>query len=330
MNLKEAVIRYVENITGHAPILTPLPKGAAVRVPVFLMELYELFRVKLFQRDLALAVGKEHKNGFTPMEYMGHAEQLRDALGEIVALVLPHVASYDRNRLVRMGVAFIVPERQLFLPQLLVDLRNHFPRAKRNTGEALPYPAQVILLYHLLKSSVEHYSLREVAERLGYSPMTISNAVDGLKGFGLCETRAVGRKYHLHFKARGRKLWEEALPHLRSPVRARRFVRGKPAEADAFQAGMTALSAYTRIGDDRLPVYAMREDKYRQEMKTGRLIECPGPDEAEAEIEAWFYSPEPLAEVGRVDRLSLFLTFRDSPDERVAQARRELMEGLRW
>jgi len=243
---------------------------------------------------------------------------------------LPHVAAYDRNRLVKHGVAFIVPGRQLFLPQLLVDLREYFPRRRQPTGDKLSYPSQTIVLYHLLKEPVEHYSLRDLARRLRYSAMTLSNVGNELTGLQLCTAVTTGRKRMLHFEKQGRRLWKTALPYLRSPVKARRWVRGNIVGKTAMKAGITALSACTDIGEDPLPTYAVRDNQYRKNLEAGDLLGCHGPDEAEAGIELWHYSPDLLAEDGRVDPLSLYLSLRESPDERVAKALREMLEGVQW
>lgn len=329
MNTSSAIIRYIEQITGQVLALAPLSGKAAAKIPVFLMELYDLSRIKLFDRELILAIAKDHEEKFTPSEYAGHSEQFQDVLGEDVVLVLSHVAAYDRNRLVKQNVAFIVPERQLFLPRILVDLKDYFPHRKRKLAETLSYPAQVVVLYHLLKKSIEPYSLRKLADCLVYSAMTLSNVGDELSAMGLCDVIIAGRKRHLYFKAKGQKLWELALPHLRSPVRTRRWVRGNPINACAVKSGMTALSDYTQIGADPFPTYAMRDNECHKKLANGDLAVCHA-DEAEAQIEAWFYAPELLAENSRADRLSLFLILRNSPDERLAKALRELLEGVQW
>lgn len=330
MNTKDALIRYIEKIIGQTPVIKPVPKKKMAKVPLYLVELYDLFYLKLFERELVLAVARDQEDGFTPREYAAHAEQLRDALGEIIALVLPHVIAYNRDRLIKQGVAFIVPGRQLFLPQLLVDLRNNFPRRKRSSRESLSYPAQLVVLYHLLKASIEPYSLRELANRFGYSAMTLSNVGDELSALALCEDRTTGRKRNLHFEARGRQLWKKFLPYLRTPVQARHWVRGIPFRISGIKAGITALSAYTAIEDDSLPTYAMRNTAYRKRLETGELIGCHGPDEAEAQIESWFYVPAILADDNRVDKLSLFLTLHESSDERVTKALRELLGRVQW
>jgi hypothetical protein len=53
-------------------------------------------------------------------------------------------------------------------------------------------------------------------------------------------------------------------------------------------------------------------------------------DEANACIEAWTYDPRLLAADGRVDALSLYLSLRDSPDERVQQQLESLLEAVSW
>ena len=330
MNKQSEAIRYIGQITGYTPTFTPLSEGEKANIPVYLVELYDLFRLKIFNRELVLAVAKGHEGGFTPAEYAAHAEQLRDALEESIALVLSHVTAYQRNRLIKQGVAFIVPERQLFLPQILVDLRDYFPRRKPTSRKTLSYPGQLVVLYHLLKTPIESYSLRELAKRLGYSAMTLSNVADDLSGFDLCKAKTTGRKRNLQFKLQGRKLWEKVLPCLRAPVQTRRWIRDIPPNISVIKAGITALSAYTRIADDFLPTYAIRNREYRKLLETGDLIGCHGPDEAKAQIEVWFYTPELLADDNRVDRLSLYLALRNSPDERVAKALREMLRGVQW
>lgn len=330
MNAQQDVVQHIQRVLGFEAHLKVLPSKAVAGVPVFLVSLYDFLETVLFDRRVVLAVAKDHGDGFTPSEYAQHAEQIRDAVNEIVALVLPHVAAYDRKRLIKNGVAFLVPGRQMFLPQLLVDLREHFPRRRQPAGDKLSYPAQAVVLYHLLSGPVEDASLRAVAKALRYSPMTLSNASNELTGCRFCTAVTTGRKRTLHFNRQGRKLWKAALPHLRSPVKARRWVRGVAGGAGLLAAGMSALSAYTDIGDDPLPTYAIRDNVYRKKLEAGELVGCHGPDEAEACMELWHYAPDLLGRHGRVDPLSLCLSLQDSPDERVSKALRTVEEGVQW
>jgi len=330
MNTRQDVVQYIERVLGFEAHLKVLPSRAVAGVPVFLASLYDFCETMLFGRRVVLAIAKDHGDGFTPSEYAQHAEQIRNAVNEIVAMVLPHTAAYDRKRLIKNGVAFLVPGRQMFLPQLLVDLREHFPRRKQPAGDKLSYPAQAVVLYHLLCGPVEDASLRDLAKTLRYSPMTLSNATNELTVCRFCTAVTTGRKRTLHFNKQGRKLWRAALPLLRSPVKVRRWVRGIAGDAGFLAAGISALSAYSDIGDDPLPTYAVRDNVYRKKLEAGELVECHGPDEAEACMELWHYAPELLGRQGRVDPLSLCLSLQDSPDERVSKALRTVEEGVQW
>ncbi len=330
MNKQSEIIRYIGQISGYTPALLPLSDRETANVPVYLVELYDLFRLKIFNRELVLAVAKGHDEGFTPAEYAAHTKQLRDSLEENIALVLFHVTAYQRSRLIKKGVAFIVPERQLFLPQILVDLRDYFPRRKPPPRNTLSYPAQLVVLYHLLKMPIDPYSLRELAKRIGYSAMTLSNVADELSGLDLCKERTSGRTRNLQFILPGRKLWEEVLPRLRTPVHTYRWICDIPPHIIAIKAGITALSAYTQIADDLIPTYVIRDREYRKLLETGDIVGCHGPDEAKAKIEVWFYTPELLAADYRVDRLSLYITLRNSSDERVIKALRQILGGVQW
>jgi len=48
-------------------------------------------------------------------------------------------------------------------------------------------------------------------------------------------------------------------------------------------------------------------------------------------IQRWRYSPAILADDRRtVDRLSLYLSLRDSADERIQSALSRMLEGVKW
>ena len=47
-------------------------------------------------------------------------------------------------------------------------------------------------------------------------------------------------------------------------------------------------------------------------------------------VESWTYDPRKLATDGFVDRLSLYLTLKHVPDERVQQALAHMLAEVRW
>jgi DNA-binding MarR family transcriptional regulator len=319
---------YLEQITGHAPVVRGLAVTDTQKVPLFLRSAYELHETRLFDRRFVLAVEQAEPEHASPAEYARHASMLRQALGADVVLVLFHVPTFVRNRLVQQGVPFIVPGRQMFLPLLVVDLRERGIRRTR-TREVVSAAAQLVLLAHLQKHNVEGHSLRELAAALGYSPMTLTNVGDELQSLGVCNVAVKGRTRHLVFTTARRDLWEQALPHLDSPVRTRRWVRWiGVTEAAKIAAGMTALERTTHLNDDAIPTVALGQHEYRVRVQRGELVECALREDAEAQVECWGYDPRKLADGNCVDRLSLFLSQRDSTDERVQKELKTLLGGV--
>lgn len=330
MNLKETFIRYFAKATGHDPAVADVGAPQTAKLPLYLRSFYDVCRATVFDRPLLLAVQKERRAVATPAEYAAHHHKLREVLGEDVALVLPVIASYTRQQLVRQRVPFVVPDRQMFLPTLLVDLRERFPRPGRPATQNLSAAAQVVVLRHLLGQPVEGLALGELAAELGYSAMTLSNVRQELEAAGLCQTIREQRRMRLAFPTPRRELWTRAEPRLQDPVKARHWIRFAQPGKGWRRAGLTALAELTLVADDTVPNYAVDGGEFRRQRECGEITVGHGPEGAQASIEVWRYDPGVLAEGKMVDQLSLILSLRETDDERVTQALGELVKGMSW
>lgn len=330
MNLKTTFIRYFTEATGYEPVVQSVSVPQTARLPLYLRSYYDVYRVSIFDRPMLLAVQKEKAAMATPAEYAAHQNKLREVLGEDVALVLPVVASYTRQQLVRQRVPFVVPDRQMFLPTLLVDLRERFPRGGRPAKQKLSAVAQVVLLRHLLGKPVEDLALGEMAAELGYSAMTLSNVRQELEAAKLCQTIREQRRVRLTFPMPRRELWTRAEPLLQDPVKDRHWVRFAQPGEGWRGAGLTALAELTLVADDAIPTFATGAADFRRQVMNEMISVCPGPEGAQARLEAWRYDPRSLAGGKNVDPLSLVLSLRDMADERVTQAVGQLVKGMAW
>lgn len=321
---------YLTKIAGTNPHLEAIEASVAAKLPLYLKSGYSLEEVNLLNQRFFLALENKHKETSTPGVYAKQFDQLRKFVDGNIALVIEDLPSFARNRLLRMGVPFIVPGRQMFLPFMALDLRENFPKVEP-ASDKLTAAAQVVLLFHLQKRNLEQLSLREIANLLGYSAMTLSKVAQEFKQAQVCKLETLGRTLHLRFMGDGkRELWERALPLLRSPVKAKHWVRWYHRPERMVTAGLTVLAKHTMIQDDNIPTYAMDEKELRQGLKAERLIRCDEPDEAMGVIEAWSYDPNILADGNEVDRLSLYLSLKDNGDERVRMALNEYLESMQW
>ena len=236
--------------------------------------------------------------------------------------------SYVRNRLVKQRIPFIVPGTQMFLPMLMIDLREQFAKSNNQMRSTLSAVSQLMVIYQILKGSLDETPLGQIATRLGYSAMAMSKAQDELQRAGLCEVIRTWRTVSLHFTARGKALWRQAEPLLTTPVKRRLWIRWGQPRARAALAGTTALSRASMLSDDRVPTYAMRDKNLASAMDKGEIFGCGGPEDAEARMEAWKYDPWVLADNDAADRCSLYLSLRQSTDERIEKEIRSLVDGI--
>jgi DNA-binding MarR family transcriptional regulator len=325
--LPQRLLDHLGTLLGERPDLV---SEKAAGLPLFLRERYKIWSAHLFGRKFLLAVEKEDWEAGSPGEYESQAEALRTHLGETLVLVLPLLPSYARNRMVRLGIPFIVPGSQVFLPMAMIDLRERFSQPKPERRKRLTPAAQCLILYHLQRQSLEHLPLRDIAEKIGYSPIMLTKVKDELETANLCNTSRRGRSITLAFKFHGRDLWDRAQPHLCSPVKKVHWLDWDQPGHPALAAGLTALSQLTDISEDRLPAYALLSKTFQTNLERGLYNGCPGPEDANLRLESWSYNPLLLGTDTRVDPLSLYLSLRDSPDERIQQQLETIIDDQSW
>ena len=325
---------YLEAVSG-GPV-AQLRHSAAVeeRLSLALRGRYRLETVRLFDWELTLAVESGGQEPATPAAYRSHVASIAALATGPVALVLSGVTSATRARLIEARVPFIVPGNQLFLPMCLVDLRERMTRPIVPRETRLGSVAQLVVLTHLQRQRMDVMSLAEAASFLAYSPMMLTKAKDELVASGLCTVRTEGRSLRLAFATQGCALWETALPRLASPVVRTHLVRFSAPDRRSevpggfVRAGVSALSALTHLAEDPLVTYAVSKGVAATTGPSLRHVELD--DDAHARVEIWRYDPDRLSNDGRVDALSLYLTLRETADERVLGALEDLLENVRW
>jgi len=320
---------YLEDLLGSPPLIHRLSSADYEQVPVYLQERYQFYSADFLGRKCFLAREISGPSP-SPIKYKEHAEILRRRLGGDVILWLHDLPAYVRNRLVHKRVPFIVPGRQMFLPMLMIDLRERFAQSNQEPREGLSTVPQLVMLFYLVRGEFSRTPLERIADRLHYSAMAMSLAKDELEKAGLCEPRRMGRAWTLHFPDNKRDLWRRAEPLLHSPVRRTIWIRWRGPTKQTIVAGITALSRRTMISDDRVPTYAIYDRVFREAIDRGEVHRIEGAEEADARLERWKYDPTLLATDGVADPCSVYLSLREHADERVQNEIPKLIDALQW
>lgn len=321
----EALERYLED-TLHVRIRVS-PLHSVSNLPSFVGRMYRICDGRIAGRRCVFLVTKDH--GATPSDVAKHLGLVRSAVDAIVVFVAPALSAHNRARLIRHRAPFVVPGNQLYIPDLAIDLREHFRALRRRRIDILSPAAQAVLFHRLLRLDEAATTPSLIAIPLHYSAMSIGRAFDELVDTGLAQTERHGKERHLRFKAEGRPLFDAARHLLRSPVRTEKFVWHMGDIRTLKRAGETALAELTELSPPPVHTFAVAASNWKQTIDDYGLFKTDRTD-AEAIVETWAYDPDGLSTTPIVDALSLYAQFRDHRDERVSMAADRLLENMAW
>lgn len=319
------IIRYIEKTTGIKIEPVELSKEEVKNIPFYILNDYKIWKGRLFQKELLLMekITPEH---YTPLQYQKQMKLIEKKLRNPVVFILPEIKAYDRNRLVQKQVNFIIGNKQIFIPQLLIDLKEY--RVKPLQQTFMQPAAQTVLLYHLQRQNLNGLNYKQIAGLLNYRYLTISRAVENLLRFGICKTEGTKEKTVV-FELNKKELWEKALPLMRTPVRKKVFINDILPNDLVFKTNMNALTYYTNLNDDGHTYYAISHTDFLK-LKKEKKIKTTSSYDGDYIVELWRYNPGTLTDNNYVDPLSLYIAFKDSKDERIEMGLEYIINEMSW
>ncbi len=334
------VEEYIQEITGANANLTQLTKDELGIMPYYLTSTFRFYHLDILGKNFIM-VDIQHYP-FNVGQIQQQLQIVSSNFGKKVVLQLNQIDSLLRKRLIEARINFIAPGKQLFLPDLLINLSEskHNFTTKVKSKKLLP-SAQFILLYHILFKrkndfKIEEKSFKELAKYFNYTQMAITKAVDNLQRLELCTVKGTKEKY-IQFCTNDRhQLWGTAKDYLVNPVLKRVFVDTLPKKLH-YKSNASALCEYTDMNPLKQQYYAIDKTYYFELQKAGKLL---NENEYEGKycLEVYKYNPEKLthdAPVKReeeeiIDPLSLYLSLKGTHDERVEMAMEQLTDTVQW
>jgi hypothetical protein len=321
----EALARYVGD-TLHERVR--IQESVSVQgLPSFIERAYRLYEARIAGIRCVFLAALD--GAATPSDIAKHISLVRKSTDAIVIFAATSLSAHNRSRLIGQHIPFVVPGNQLYVPDLAMDLREHFRAPRQRHEEGLSPSAQAVLFDYLLRHTDDAMIPSFIAARLHYSAMSIGRAFDDLAGLGLARTEKHGKERHLRFNREGRQLFDAARDLLRSPVRATKFVRGNQFQATLKQGGEWALAALTDLSRPSIVTHAVAAANWKAIAQASGFVETTR-DEADLVVETWSYDPAALSDTDIVDPLSLYAQFRDDRDERISMAAEQLLESIAW
>ena len=320
------ITTYLQRILGTEINVVNATDEVLKGLPLYINSIYDMWNTVIFNKEVLLLV-KNTQEQLTPIQYLKHKELLEKKTGMLIVFILSDMKAYDRNRLTQKKINFIIEDKQIFIPQLLIDLKDYLPKTKIIT-EALQPAAQLIIIYHIQRTQLEGFTYKDLANMLDYSYLTISRAVDNLVKLDLCETEG-NKEKTLVFKATKKELWKKALPYMKSPIKKTLYINDALPKNLIFISEINALAFYSDMNNDRKKHYAIYHSEFIKLEKEGFIKETSQYD-GDYHIELWRYKPNILTNNDFVDPLSLYLCYRNESDERIEMALEQIEEMISW
>lgn len=297
------------------------------KLPLFLRNKREYY--VMYMENMQFVLMKNNSADFNVSGFEKEMHEIERTADMSVILWLEAVSTYQRNALVKNKIPFIVPNSQIYVPELGMCLKE-LCAGKREKVEKLSAIAQYLLLYFIYKKNQEETSQSELTEYLGMSAMNVSRAVLELQEIGLLETRKEGTRKLVKAAALGKELYQLSIKYLQSPVQKKVYVNRMRFDMHLVYAGETALAKQSMLNFPRCTVFAMDKKKLKEIPKEYLIEPKLVADSDYVEVELWKYDPNKFAVNGVVDVVSLAESLKDIEDERVEMQMKEIMEEYKW
>lgn len=316
----KSAANYVASVLEDNVVVKPVCKSVQDILPVSIVGNFELYNGRILGKDILFAF-IEDGNVIAPAQTKKQLNVIQRKTGMVAILVSEHLYSYNINRLVAQKVNFIVPNKQMFIPSLLLDLKSINTIGGEDKKDAITPLTQCLLLYHLEIESISGKTSYELADLLAVSYASVNRALRWLVSKDLIRLEGAKTKT-IQIDFSNRELWDKALPLLVSPIE-------KVYYTDALlegqmMSGVNALASYTMLNEENKQFLAMTKKDFKA------LNVAVDKQFGQNEIQVWKYNPRILSSKGVVDKLSLYLSLKDNEDERIQIELERLISEMPW
>lgn len=315
--------RYLEEALDVSVQISPVDISA--RLPYFYTEYYRFYDLDLNGVSYLLCEGRDI---LVAKQVRAQLSELESRIGKQTIFLSTEMNANLRRSLVENRLSFIVPKNQIYLPKLGIVFNERY-RSRFKAKDRLSPAAQVILLRAILNHEYVKLTASEYAKKLKYTAVSISRAFSELQENGLVSREEFWKEKPFTWLFKGKELWDKALPILINPLRRSMWIMDN-GRLPYCLAGISALSRYSMINEDDFLTYATISSIAKNNLDIVEIRQDSRPADNVTMMQIWKYNPKLISGDDCVDQLSLYLSMRDSKDERILISLDEMMAGIRW
>lgn len=303
---------YISLELGDEHIFAPIESEYISKLPFTIREIYQLYTTNIIGRDVIIAYCN-YRDDVTPGKLVKHKSLLESKLEKPIVFAFDKLIAYNRQRMTSLRLNIVVPNNILFLPDLLINIRKEKTTTE---SERIPPMAQCLLLYHLQVASLHQCKLTQIVKTLNTSYPTITRAVSWLKKRLLINSADGVVQFNLCNK----ELWDMAMPYFTSPIEKVLYTNHMLLQG--LLSGIDAMSEHTMLNPQQYPTVAISKNDSKSVILNKHV--------GDYEVQIWRYNPRLLTHGNVVDKLSLYLSLKDTDDERIQIELENLINSIQW
>ena len=305
---------YITKILGVPVVRTEWKQQASL--PFFLNEKYTFEQADVGGVSCLIVRPIEELDTINAIKK--HVARMHAVSGRQIVFELTAISRQRRKSFIDAKIAFVVPEKQIYLPFLGSFLTERCDSEGLVLATEKLQPSAQMMLFAYILNGNKPMPMTPFAERFAFSAMTITRAANQLVELGLLnKSNSVGAQKMLHTELDTKQLYRKAAPHLIQPIRTTVFIEKSAVTRDMFPAGLSALSDMSMLNPPEVETWGMAGSRQK-------LIDT----EKQCALQLWRYDPRRISQTDEIDALSLAASLADNTDERVEQCIEEILEKI--
>jgi len=262
-----------------------------------------------------------------PNKIMKHFAKLSEAVIGKFVLIFDELRPYQRRMLVKNRIAFVIPNKQAYLPFIYLDFRENLSYGKPAIEKFTPATQCVFLaIFYQLNDEI---SAAELSSQLNLAAVSVYRAINSLVTLQLInvEGKATRKKFT---RLKKEQYWLKGKEYLISPIIRILYLSSLPRDVCFFDSNESALAQQSMLAAPTVKTYAIGK-KYVAKLDKSLLL-----DEDKAisdvyvtsyKVEVWAYDPLLFARNNIVDVCSIYAELRGLDDTRIDIEIETLIKG---
>lgn len=319
--MKNAII-YLRRIFGNKVHINDFFESS--HMPMYLVQKFDFKNFTVdFQKEQYILIKPKEKISIKVDSIKKQTEQIKKHTNCIPVFIFNELRLNQRNKLISNFIPFIMPNNQLFIPNVMINLSEKEIFAKEYSSE-FSVSAQVVYIYILL-NKIKETNAHRLSENIPYSVATLNRALTELINREL--VTAEGSNTRKIYKPINKKeYWKRGKNFLFNPVAKTFYTKQSINHYEFYFSNELALSRLSwNLNESRVSYYAATREKIKNIDKNILLNEYDIFDYDYSVIEQFKYDPGLLSNSNYIDIVSLYAQFKDTCDERIQIALDELL-----